>query len=167
MNMANDIDEVIKVWKSYIGQLESWQELVKNIQPKATGCGTLYDIPDPVNRPNESLAIADMRNLRFTWPHYHTKGETEIYIVISGNGEIVVGNEVLAVEKGSVVVTLPDTAHYTLPKDNLVLAVINNPPFDPSSSVDVTESDPAVSYDHDRFLKLSKYYPNGVNEALE
>lgn len=164
--MASDIDEIVKVWLAYIEQIKNWQELVKNIQPKATGCGILYDIPNPINRPKESLAVADMRNLRFSWPHYHTNGETEIYIVISGNGKVVVGNKVSKAEKGSVIITPPDTAHCALPEDNLVLAVVNNPTFDPSNSVDVTEDEPTVSYDHAQFLKLSKYYPNDSDKNL-
>jgi mannose-6-phosphate isomerase-like protein (cupin superfamily) len=66
-------------------------------------------------------------------PHTHTNGEIEIYIVIQGVGKVAVGSEIRSIQKGDTVVIPPDTIHITKPDKDLVLAVINTPPFNPDN----------------------------------
>ena len=56
------------------------------IHPKPTGCGPVYELKNPIERPNESFAIADMREIQVAEPHYHP--ETEIYFVLEGRGRM-------------------------------------------------------------------------------
>ncbi len=137
--------------------ISDWQARVKNVTPKATGCGPVYELGNPLGRTTESLAIADMRGIAHAQPHYHTGGETEIYIVIAGSGRAVVGSVVSQLQKGSVLVTPPDTAHYALPDpaEGLVLAVVNTPPFKLENNIDITANDPAHHYNHEQFLALT------------
>lgn len=79
-----------------------------------------------------------MRGMQLAAPHYHID-ETEIYIILQGSGLVVVGNKEHRVEKGSVVITLPNTVHFTVPEKDLVMAVINTPPFDPARTVWVNQ----------------------------
>lgn len=99
-----------------------------------------------------------MRGVEFAQPHYHTNGEVEIYFVLQGIGRVVVGNEIVQGEKGSVVATPSDTTHYAIPEkeQGLVMAVINTPPFSPANNVDVIETDLGVHYDHEQFLSLTQ-----------
>lgn len=152
------VQDVLDAWKPYIDTIKDWHDLVESIEPKATGCGPVYELENPLNRSNESMAIADMRGIDFAQPHYHANGETELYFVLQGQGRIIVGNEIIPVEKGSVVVTSPDTAHYTIPnkEDGLVLAVVNTPPFQFANNIDVTQSDTRVHYDHGQFKRLTQ-----------
>lgn len=150
-----EIDELVAAWQEYFKTLDDWKILTENIEPKATGCGPVYELGNLIDRPNQSVAIADMRKIPFATPHYHTNGETEIYFVLEGSGQVVVGSEVKDVDKGSVVITSTDTAHFVIPKEGLVLAVVNTPPFNPANSVDVTKSAPAVGYDHEQFKELT------------
>ena len=146
MNQSN-IDEVFAAWKSYVDSIKDWQALVAGIIPKPTGCGPVYELPNPIDRPNESFAIADMRNLQYAEPHYHTNGETEIYIVLTGLGTIVVGGTESQLEPGSVSVTPPEIAHFTIPRENLVLAVINTPPFNAANAISLADSNTTVHFD--------------------
>lgn len=149
------MEEVVAAWKPYLDAVEDWHQVVEGVEPKPTGCGPVYELPNPVNRPNESFAIADMRELEVTEPHYHANGETEIYVVLQGLGTIVVGMKEQRIEKGSVIVTPPDTTHFTIPDSDLVLAVINTPPFKPENYVVVSETDHKVGFDQEQFARLS------------
>ncbi len=153
-----EIQTVLNVWRPYVHAITDWQARVKDITPKATGCGPVYELGNPLGRPNESLAIADMRSITHAQPHYHTGGETEIYIVIAGSGRAVVGSVVSKLQKGTVLVTPPDITHYALPDpvEGLVLAVINTPPFKLENNVDVFQTDPAHHYNHEQFLALTQ-----------
>src|SRR5579872_5682518 len=92
-------NRMIKTWQQYFQQLHSWEKLIVNFTPKQTGCGRVYELKNPINRPNESFAIADMRNISFADPHYHT--EMEIYFILQGEGIVVVGKKEERVKKGS------------------------------------------------------------------
>ncbi|MEK7152431.1 MAG: cupin domain-containing protein [Patescibacteria group bacterium] len=152
-----EIQEVLDAWQPYVDSIDSWQSIIEGVEPKATGCGPVYEPDSPLGRPNESFAIADMRGVEYAQPHYHANGEVEIYFVLQGLGRVVVGNEVILVEKGSVVVTPSGTAHYVIPdkEQGLVLAVVNTPPFNPKNNIDVTESDLEAGYNHGQFKELT------------
>lgn len=154
-NTTNDpkIEELVEFWNHHF-EMHEWQDLVKGLTPKATGCGPVYELGAPDNQLNQSAAIADMRKVNYATPHYHSNGETEVYFVLEGAGRVVVGGEVLPLEKGTVIVTPPNTAHYALPANDLVLGVVNTPPFKPDNNVDLSESNPEVGYDHEQFKDL-------------
>ena len=147
--------ELVAAWQQYAATMGDWRKLVDGVTPKETYCGPVYEPTSPLNRPNESFAIADMRGVKVAEPHYHAGGEIETYFIISGSGLTVVGGEELQVKAGDVIVTPPETAHFTLPKENLVMVVINTPPFDPDNNIRVDESKPDVKYDHKQFKKLA------------
>lgn len=149
-----EIEELISAWQAYIATMGDWWNVVENTVPKQTYCGPIYEPASPLDRPNESFAISDMRQVKVAEPHYHT-GETEIYFVLSGNGLTVVGGEELQVKQGDVIVTPPETAHFTIPEKGLVMIVINTPPFNPqnNSGIDATMS--KVNYDHEQYKKLA------------
>jgi mannose-6-phosphate isomerase-like protein (cupin superfamily) len=86
----------------------------------------VYELDNPIVRPNESFAIVDMRNLPFMQPHYHE--QAEVYFVVQGNGVVVVGGEKLYVQKDTTVVIPSDVVHFVIPGENLVLAVVTTPP---------------------------------------
>ena len=153
---ATEIQEVLNAWSPYLESVTDWQELIEGVIPKSTGCGPVYEIDNPIpNRPNESFAIADMRDIAVTEPHYHPNGEYEIYVVLAGVGKIVNGGTLHEVVKGSVVATPPDTTHFTIPEEGLVLAVINTPPFNPNNYVPITETDESVKFDKGQFKLLT------------
>lgn len=152
------MEAIVKAWKPYLEGIDDWQEVVKAIEPKPSGCGLVYELPNPseLDRPNESFAIADMRDLDVAEPHYHANGETEIYFVLQGLGLVVVGRKEQLVDEGSVVITPPDTVHFTVPQGDLVLAVVNTPPFNSDNYVTVTETDERVGFDQEQFVRLSQ-----------
>lgn len=158
MTNTTDIEEVVAAWQAYVDAIQDWQALVSGIAPKSTPCGPIYDIipnpPEMSDRTNEGFAICDMRELSIAGPHYHTNGEIEIYLVISGTGTTYVAGEPQELKPGVAIVTLPETAHFTVPGKDLVLAVINTPPFNPNNVVDITESDPRVGFDKEQFESL-------------
>jgi mannose-6-phosphate isomerase-like protein (cupin superfamily) len=154
-----EFDKVVTAWTDYIGLMDDWQVLVKGVAPKRTGCGLIYELDNPISRPDrpgESFAIADMRGLAVAEPHYHRGGETEIYVVITGTGWVLVGETKEQLTPGSVVVTPSGTGHATFPEENLVLAVINTPPFKADNYVALTGPLAGVVFDYDKFLELSQ-----------
>ncbi len=147
------VDAIIKTWQKYLKGVSRWQDLVIGETPFKGGCGDVYELENPIERPNESFAIADMRSLPFAEPHYH--GETEIYFVLQGKGLVVVGNKEIHVTKDSVVLIPPNIAHFTIPKEDLVLAVVNTPPFVPEHYIVVKDSRTDVKFDKHQFNKLT------------
>jgi mannose-6-phosphate isomerase-like protein (cupin superfamily) len=156
MSSNHEVDEVVAAWTAYTDTIQDWKSLVEGIEPKQTDCGPVYDVPNPIDRPNDSFAIADMRNLEITGPHYHTNGETEIYIVLTGLGRLFVGYDETELKPGVVSVTPLDTTHFTIPTENLVLAVVNTPPFNPDNAVSVTETDTEHKFDAKQYGELKQ-----------
>jgi mannose-6-phosphate isomerase-like protein (cupin superfamily) len=137
--------EAVKAWSEYLQTVDNWEALIEGIEPKVGGCGLVYELPNPIERPNESFAIADMRELELSEPHKHINGETEVYFVIQGMGKIAVGGEIYALTPGTNIVTPPDTIHITLPTQGLVLAVVNTPPFELDNYVVVDQKSKSVT----------------------
>jgi mannose-6-phosphate isomerase-like protein (cupin superfamily) len=148
------VEELISAWQQYTAGMGDWQDVTKGVTPKQTDCGPVYEPTSPLDRSNESFAVSDMREVRVAEPHYHT-GETEVYFVLSGSGITVVGGEELSIRAGDVIVTPPETAHFTIPKENLAMVVINTPPFNPENNIHVDETKSDVKYDHEQFKKLT------------
>jgi mannose-6-phosphate isomerase-like protein (cupin superfamily) len=103
-------------------------------------------------RPDESFAIADMRSIPFAEPHYHQ--EEEIYFVLHGTGLIVIGGKEEQLKKGSVVVIPSNIAHFTIPHEDLVLAVVNTPPFVAEHYTVVKNTNKRVKFDKEQFDQL-------------
>jgi len=148
------MQEVVGAWEEYLLSVDNWETLVEGIEPKIGGCGFVYEVPNPIERPGESFAIADMRELELFEPHKHINGETEIYFVIQGVGKIAVGSEIHDLKPGVAIVTGPDTVHITLPGKDLVLAVVNTPPFKLDNYVVADLAEEAVAAALDK-LKLA------------
>ncbi len=145
------IEEVVRVWQNYLTNQGGWQDLIVGIEPKPTGCGPVYELANPIDRPDESFAIVDMRELVITEPHYHAHGETEIYFGLQGVGSVVVGRERQAIAPGSVIVTPPNTVHYTLPRREVVLAAVNTPPFKLENYIVVVGTNSEVGFDAEQY----------------
>jgi mannose-6-phosphate isomerase-like protein (cupin superfamily) len=149
-----EIEALITAWQRYIATMGDWQKLVAGVTPKQTYCGPVYELASPLNRPNESFAIADMREVKIAEPHYHIGGEIEIYFILLGSGLTVIGGKELRIVAGDVIVTSPGTTHFTIPDENLVLIAINTPPLSPSNSIHIEATDPSFKYDHDQYERL-------------
>ncbi len=147
------MDEIVREWKDYVDNLDNWELVVKDIEPKRTACGPVYEPPSPLPGRTETFAISDMRGVKVAYPHYHKNGETEIYFVIQGSGLTVVGGEEIPVKEGSVVITPPDTTHFTIPEKDLVMVVINTPSFNAENIVEPHETDPKTKFDKSQYNK--------------
>jgi mannose-6-phosphate isomerase-like protein (cupin superfamily) len=150
-----EIEALIAAWQQYVATMGDWRKVVEGVTPKQTYCGPVYELASPLGRPNESFAIADMHAVKVAEPHYHANGETEVYFIISGSGLTVVGGEELQIQAGDVIVTPPETAHFTIPKQDMVLVVINTPPFNPGNNIHLDETKSQVAYDHEQYQKLT------------
>jgi|GEM_PF-749582 len=149
--------DIIARWQPCMQKLD-WQKTIVGIEPKITPCGHIYEIAgsDKTLGFNESFAIADMRAITCCTPHYHANNEVEIYFVLQGTGLVVVGGQERMVQPGDIVVTPPNTVHYVLPKKDLVLGIINTPPFDERNFIVVQESDSTVQFDKEQFDRLTE-----------
>lgn len=147
----NRLASCVEAWDTFLQQID-WQDLAYNRQAESCGCGLIYELPNLLARDGESLALADMRFIPYTEPHYHSEGVYEIYFIMQGSGLVVVGEQEYTVQKGDVVIIPPLTAHYVIPAQDLVLAVVNNPPFCIEDYHVLNETNPHVSFDMNRFL---------------
>lgn len=140
-------------WRAYLATAD-WKEMTKGATPLANGCGMLYELTNALGRPNESLAIADMRKLGVAEPHYHPAPYVELYFALEGTGKVVVGGHEHRLDAGESLVIPPDTAHFTVPY-GLVVAVVNMPAFTPEAYIPLVASNPAVGFDKAQFDALS------------
>ncbi len=148
------MDELVGVWKQFADNLKDWRTLIKGVKSKQTACGPVYEPLSPIQDRSETFAISDMRKVKVAYPHYHKNDETEIYFVIQGSGLTVVGGEEITIKKGSVVVTPPNTTHFTLPEKDLVMVVINTPNFNAANIVEPLNTDPKVKFDKKQYERL-------------
>ena len=75
------IDELVAKWQAFFNAHEQWQDLIQGYAPISSPCGIVYELPNMLNRPNEGLAIVDMRQLSFAEPHYHPDEDALKYIL--------------------------------------------------------------------------------------
>lgn len=143
--------QLIEIWNKYLNSMPDWKALVKNVEPKINGNGKIYELPNPIDRPQESFCIIEMRNIKVSEPHYHANNEHEVYIILEGSGSIIVGEKNISVTTGDVVEIPPMTAHYTI-SNKLVFACINTPPFDMNNYIKLSVDDPAVKFNYENFL---------------
>src|SRR6185369_17499663 len=95
-------EDLIKAWQAYCQNLD-WQQLIQGIKPKPTGCGPIYEMPSPLDRPGEDFAICDMRPMHITEPHYHPDGNWEFYFCLDGSADVYLGEQQTPLTKGGYV----------------------------------------------------------------
>lgn len=150
---TESLEEMVVVWKDFF-QKNNWQQLINDKTALECGCGLVYEIPNVLNRDNESIAIADMRTLLISEPHYHP--EIEVYYIVNGNATVVVGHEEQNVTVGDIVIIPPYTAHFTIPDDNCIIAVVSKPAFNADNYTPIHETSDKVSFDYQQFAQLKK-----------
>jgi mannose-6-phosphate isomerase-like protein (cupin superfamily) len=150
--MTPNFSETIHVWQSFFAT-HAWQTLIKDVAAIHGGCGIIYELPNYLKRPNESLAIVDMRTVKRFEPHYHTH-ETEIYFGLQGRATVVVGGKKLALVSGGVIVTPPNTAHFVMPDAECVIAVVNTPPFSFTNYHVLSATNHDVAFDYEQFCHM-------------
>lgn len=146
--------ESVTTWSEFLKN-NSWQDMIVGRKPESCGCGLVYDLPNYLNRPGESFALADMRGITYSEPHYHSAGVTEIYFFLQGEALVVVGGKEMHATVGTVIVTPPLTAHYVIPDKECVLAVVNVPAFRIEDYHVVTETNHTVGFDKKQFERLT------------
>jgi mannose-6-phosphate isomerase-like protein (cupin superfamily) len=161
MKGTMEYNSIIAAWQEYFAQ-HDWRQMINGHTPIRNGCGMVYDVPNLVQRADESMAIVDMSVLTFGEPHYHPI--VEIYFVLQGQALVVVGTEKHYAQTGDVIVIPPYTAHYTLPYGEFVIACVNTPPFTPESYIALTQTDASVAFDYDEFMynQIESTYPSYV-----
>lgn len=150
---TQEIQESVSAWSEFLKN-QNWEQLIVGKNPEQCGCGLVYELPNYLGRAQESFAIADMRNIAFSEPHYHSAEVTEIYFILQGAGIVVVGDTEYTVKAGDVIVTPPLTTHYVIPDKECVLAVVNIPAFRIEDYHVVTETNPAVKFDKEQLVRL-------------
>jgi len=150
------IIEIVAAWQEYCAALDDWQKLIKGVEPKATGCGPVYELPNPLKRPDESFAVVDMRDMEYAEPHYHPGDVWEFYFVLEGRATVVIGNAEQPLNKGEVVVIPPNTGHFTIPEDECVIAAVMTPPFKPEDYIKLAGPKAGIDYNEALFQKLTK-----------
>lgn len=147
----------ITAWQQFLTTFE-WKQYIDNMHGEACGCGDIYELPNLLCRPDESIAIADMSKLLVSEPHYHPTGCTEIYIVLQGTALVVVGENQQHVAVGDVIVIHENLAHFTIPQGDFVIAVINTPAFRPEDYILLSESNVDVKFDRQQFIELAEKF---------
>jgi CubicO group peptidase (beta-lactamase class C family)/mannose-6-phosphate isomerase-like protein (cupin superfamily) len=148
---TEEIQNIIDAWQEFL-QNNDWHSLTKNCAPIKNANGLVYELPNYLNRVDESIAIVDMHNLTYAEPHYHP--DLEIYFVLEGEAVVVLGNKPQTVQTGDIIVIPPYKAHYSIPIKNFVLACVNKPPFKLESYIPLISSAPEVEFDYDYFNHL-------------
>lgn len=143
---------MITAWQSYIESFQDWKHLVQDVAPIQTNSGLIYELGQPLDSFNASIAVADMRDIPFAEPHYHQ--ETEIYYILQGEGVLVVGNKEEPIHEGSIILIPSNIAHYTIPSTDLIIAVVSIPPYNPQNYIPLDKDNPTYQFDFDLFKKL-------------
>jgi mannose-6-phosphate isomerase-like protein (cupin superfamily) len=147
------VTELIAFWSLYFAQC-NLQQLMLTHTPITSGCGLVYELPNIVDRADESCALVDMRDIAWTEPHYHV--ETEIYFILQGNGRMVIAGCEQTIAAGDVVVVPSNKAHFVLPGNDLIIGVINTPPFNAENYIPLTATNSTVGFDRTQFDALTQ-----------
>ena len=142
---------LINAWGSFLASAH-WPVLIKEVAPRIGCNGAVYELPNYLNRPDESFAIVDMRCLGISEPHYHV--EVEVYFILQGACIVILGGTEHSLFAGDHLVIPSNIAHFVVPEPDCVLAAINTPPFNMDHYIVVNKTDPAVKFDYDQFIRL-------------
>lgn len=77
-----DVQSRKKEWSAFFAN-KNWQELTQANDAKKTANGVIYETSNFLHNPNESCAIADMRDIQFSEPHYHPETECTLYCKVA------------------------------------------------------------------------------------
>jgi len=154
INNNQNLTELISIWKKFLEKNNNWEQLVQGTPPKQSGCGIIYELGNPLKRPNENFSIADMRKILFAESHYHPDDNYEFYFALQGSALIVVGRKEMNVTLGDVVIIPPNTAHFALPDRDFIIAVVNTPPFKSENYIVVSATNHKVKFDKKQFEAL-------------
>jgi mannose-6-phosphate isomerase-like protein (cupin superfamily) len=158
----NNFNKLIQEWDAFL-RTSSLETLIEECEPIVTANGLIYELPNYLQRKDESFAIVDMRHISASEPHYHV--ETEVYFVLQGGGVIVVGGQEQTIVADDIVVIPSNLAHFVIPNNECVIAIVNTPPFNPDHYKVVTKTDPHVCFDQEQFLKLK--HKQSIKETHE
>lgn len=148
-----ELYEPLSKWLRYL-ELIDWRSILHKIKPITTPNGLIYELGKQLGLPG-TLALCDMSSIEYAPPHYHGEPETEVYVALEGSGTFVAGYAEYQLEKGMVIPVPPNTAHFTIPDDQLILALITFPAFNPNNLILTGErSDQTVCFDYNQFLRL-------------
>ncbi len=147
------LTNIIFAWQLFFNT-NTWQDLIAHKTPKVSGCGLVYELGNPLARINEDCAIVDMRNIYYSEPHYHP--EAEIYYILQGSGILVIGKNENNITRGDVLFISPNTAHFMAHADDLIIGVVNTPPFNPHTYVPLYESNEDVNFCIKQFRHLTE-----------
>ncbi len=103
----------------------------RDVAPKRDPCGSLKELYN-----SDSLSIAHVVVLGEAKRHLHKKME-EVYYVEKGEGQLLVGDELLEIKEGDVIAIPKNTPHFLKRIDGkpLEVLVITHPRFDPSDLI--------------------------------
>lgn len=148
------LPQIIASWQKFMEDF-AWETYIKQVNPKVSGNGLVYELPNFLEREHESFAIVDMRAITFSEPHYHIH-EIEIYMVLQGSASIIKAGEEFSVTPGSVLVTHPHQAHFTIPDNNFIMAIVNIPSFSTDRYIPLLESDCPVGFNKEQLQAFIK-----------
>ena len=143
---------MILAWQLFFNA-HNWQDLIAHKNAKVCGCGLVYELGNPLERSNEDCAIADMRDIQYMEPHYHP--EIELYYIIQGSGTLVIGKAENNIKSGDIFLIPSNTAHFITSANDLVIGVVNTPPFNPHTYVPLYQSNEDVSFCLEQFNRLA------------
>ena len=145
------MQNILLAWQLFFN-VNHWQDLIHNKVSKNSGCGLVYELGNPLDRENEDCAIVDMRNILYSEPHYHP--QTEIYYILQGHGILVMGRVENRIKIGDAFIIPPNIAHFIAHAHDLVIGVINTPPFNASTYTPLQESNHLVNFCYEQFNEL-------------
>ena len=149
----SELHEPLGKWLRFL-ELIDWRNIMHKTKALSTPNGLIYELGKQLGLPG-TLALCDMSTIEYAPPHYHGEPETEVYVVLEGSGTLVVGYTEYQLEKGMIIPVLPNTAHFTIPGETLILALISLPSFNLNNLIPTPElSDPAICFDYNQFLSL-------------
>jgi mannose-6-phosphate isomerase-like protein (cupin superfamily) len=154
-NITTSEKSLVQTWQLFFDKF-NWCHVVKNYQAFHGNCGNVYELPNFLDRPNEGLAIVDMRQIKFAPAHYHP--DLEVYFILQGQALVFVGKQKYNVKQSDSVIIHPFKAHYVLPNSKCVIACVNTPPYTPDSYIELNESSSHVEFNkelYERHIKLS------------
>lgn len=150
--------DVINEWLELITGID-WEQTVVGVAAEHTPSGLVYDLPNFAPDKAESFAIVDLRDIgekkEVDEPHYHINGEVEVHIPLSGHAKMVVGDEVHEIGVGDCLTVPTETAHFAVPDNEYVVAIVSLPNFDEANYVPIEvdgEIPSAVHFARDLYL---------------
>lgn len=152
---TSEMFDALPRWQKFAYNLDLSQLDELAIEPvEESPDGAIYVVKTPEDLPGD-FVVVDMSNVDVDTPHFHTDGEIEIHLPLTGYAEMSLGRTAVDfLTPGIIKPVAPMTPHFIIPSSEYVTGILSLPNYNPDRQVEVGLAAPPQDFNADLYSRL-------------